>query len=153
MLRNLSKSRSGLIAKKRGDSFQNFFEIRCAQQGVTCIRIPDGCRQISAHKTQRVRTPFDYVIGHGNKIIFLDLKSTANKTFTKSMCVDHQIYSLTKLSMHQDAGYLVYYSESALLVYYKVSQLRELEKRESLAMTDGLVLGKIFEAKLGDMFL
>lgn len=69
------------------------------------------------------------------------------------MCVDHQIYSLTKLSMHQDAGYLVYYSESALLVYYKVSQLRELEKRESLAMTDGLVLGKIFEAKLGDMFL
>lgn len=149
---NLAKRISGLKAKRSGEQFERFFEIRCRQLGISCIRIPDGCRQLSATRTMRVKTPFDYIIGFEKSVIFIDLKSTINNRFTYSQIDQNQLRALSSLAQHQRGGYLIYYRSSKKLVYYEVGELLLVERGDGVGDSHGLVLGNIYEANLRELF-
>ncbi len=149
---NIKKRIAGLKSKRSGEQFERFFEIRCRQLGISCVRIPDGCRQLSATRTMRVKTPFDYIVGLGKSVIFVDLKSTTSNRFTYSQIDQSQLRALSLLSQHQGAGYLIYYRSSQELVYYKAGELSVVERGSGLEDSQGVRLGKIFEANLRGLF-
>jgi hypothetical protein len=147
-----SRSASGLQAKRLGDYFQRYFETRCKYQKIDCIRIPDGCRQLSAFKTMRVRTPFDYIIAFDKKVIFVDLKSIADKRFSFSKIERHQLVELTKLGRHAQAGYIVYFRECNEIVFYSYEILGRLQPQKSLDLEDGIRLGNVLNADIRSLF-
>jgi len=149
---DIKKRIAGLKSKRSGEQFERFFEIRCRQLGISCVRIPDGCRQIGPKQTMRVKTPFDYIVGFGKSVIFVDLKSTTSNRFTYSQIDQFQLKALSLLSQHQGAGYLIYYRTSQELVYYKAGELLVVERGSGLEDSQGIRLGKIFEANLRGLF-
>jgi len=90
-----------------------------------------------------VKTPFDYILGYGNKVLFCDLKSIDGKRITYSQLTDHQIESLDKLSHHAMAGYIVFFRELQKLVYFAVGTLNRIKRGESLGIEDGVVVGDL----------
>lgn len=148
----MNKKLSGLIAKRSGDQFQRYFESRCRILKIDCVRIPDGCRQLSAFKTMRVKTPFDYIIAKNGLIAFLDLKSTRDKTLAYSKIERHQLAELARLGRHSRAGYLVFYREFNELVYYGYETLGALKPNESLSLDDGLRIGNVLIGDIGEIF-
>lgn len=141
---------AGLKAKRSGQRFENFFEVRCRQLDISCIRIPDGCRVIGQGKIVRTKTPFDYIIGFEDKIVFLDLKSTSATNFTYSQIDQDQIRNLNILSKHQKAGYLVYHSSIETLVYYDINDLMTAVHGERVHHK--IEFGNIFSADLKCLF-
>jgi len=151
---NLTKRHGGWIAKRRGDQFQSFFESRCRMQGITCIRVPDGCKQIGPRPIDiiRVRTPFDYILGFENKICFVDLKSFDSDRITRSQVVDHQVMSLNDLNRHARAGYVCFFRETKRFVFFSVEKLSLLSRGDSLKVEDGLDLGDLLKHDFRALF-
>lgn len=122
----LKRKVAGKRAKYAGVGFERVFESLCAIEGVGCVRIPDGCRQVGGGKMIRVPTPFDYCLCFGGRAAFVDTKTTESQTFAYSMITPHQLRSLAELSPGGRAGYviglgdgMVYFVDVALLMDVK----------------------------------
>lgn len=107
---NDNRRAGGFKAKRVGQSFERSFELRCGFDGIDCVRIPDGCRQLSATKLVRCKSPFDYVLRYKDKTACLDLKTTEKSAFTYSMIDPAQVHALAKLQTPNNVtGYFVYF--------------------------------------------
>jgi penicillin-binding protein-related factor A (putative recombinase) len=115
----------GFLAKKSGELFEAKIEGLCRYELITFVKIPPGCRSIGANRLVRVTTPFDCILGLGQQVVFLDLKSTREKklSMTPSIVKPHQKEALSKLARHQKAGILVNFQAHDKLVFFDASKL------------------------------
>jgi hypothetical protein len=135
----IKKRIAGKLAKTRGELFESRFESQCRFYGVTCVPIPDSCKVIGANKIIRVFSPFDYVIGYGNRAGFVDTKTVLGGGFTYSMIHQKQVESLGKLTHCGVSGYVI--NLSGKVYFVSVEQLREVRPRSSIDFDSALFLG------------
>jgi penicillin-binding protein-related factor A (putative recombinase) len=137
--------RAGLVAKKEGEQFKLILNARARANGITCIRIPDGCRQVrgpQGQKLLRIRTPFDYCLFYKTQGIVVDAKTTDTNTFTYSQVIDHQVVSLLDAARNTlNAGYIVWHRSIDTVAFYTAKQLYTLKHRQSLTPDQGIKLG------------
>jgi len=151
-----SRHRSGRLAHKIGQTFETILGNVSRHQGICCIRIPDGCRQVrgaKGYQLLRVSTPFDYVLFLNGKSIVLDTKTVQAKTFTHSAIKDHQLRELNRCQPHvHSSGYLVWHRGVDQVVFYLSHLLTVLKHRQSLSVDDGINLGKLNQMDLTRLF-
>lgn len=136
------RRRSGLFAKKAGDWFEDWLDIACTRSGWAVIKIPSGCRWVSATRATPERTPFDFVFVKNGFSIFGDAKTTLAKNWSRSMSTPHQLNSLLRLEKFGSvAGYIVNFRDQNKTVFFSASQLSSLKVRCSLKVEDGILLG------------
>lgn len=129
----------GKRAKVAGQLFEKAFEQTCAIQGIECVRIPDGCKQVGAFKLIRTITPFDFVLCYNQRAAFVDLKSIESGNLTHSKLTPHQLNSLKRLSPGGVSGYVVNFSGTVYFI--DVSILLETKKGESVSLDYAKPLG------------
>ena len=146
---------AGRQAKRRGEGFENLLHGEAYRKGWQVIRIPDGCKQVSAAKTIRVRTPFDFIFVKNNKAIFIDAKTTKAKSFSTSQLTPHQIKILSDLDKNGfQAGYIINFSELNITSFYRGSQLAYLLKNSSsLKPQDGVIVGTNTNINIETIFI
>lgn len=140
---SLTRRVGGLLAKRRGEQFEGFFESRTKAQSIVCIRIPDGCKQIAASRIIRVKTPFDYILAFNGKVCFCDLKSMDSDRLVHSKIEDHQLKALKELKPHALGGYICFFRDTKRFVFFSTEKLEQLRERSSLGEDDGLLLGDL----------
>lgn len=137
----LKRRIAGKKAQKNGDAWEGTFYNCAIKQKTTIIRIPNGCITRGG-MIIRVKSPFDWIVSIENKAAFIDTKFTKSTNYSKSMVTDHQISEMIKLENDNHiAGYLVLFQKSNQVVFYKASQLKNLQARESLSPDMGILLG------------
>lgn len=147
------KSNQGFVSKKKGAEFELRLEQGALQTGGYPIKIADGARRVGLpgppyHRYIPQKQPFDYIVVYGDKIIFLDCKSTSFKTVPKSskMLKDHQIKNLKILNDAAVAGFLFFFENETSLgkvIFFNVDQVINLQRGSSLKPDDGVYLGDI----------
>lgn len=140
------------MARARGAQSENFFQAVCKAQGISCVRIPDGCKMIKGTAI-RVRTPFDYIVGHQDKVAFIDVKTIMEERFSYSKITQHQVQSLSVLGRHARSGYVVFFRTSGEFVFFTWVQLASLQRGESLKPADGVSLGNKVKQDFARIFL
>ena len=155
-LQRTARQVSGLMAKRKGESFERFVVNAARAEKLFVIRIPDGCVQRKGKGGRplliRVQTPFDFVLIKTGLSVFLDSKTTAGKTFPHSLIKHHQLENLLEASKAGPAGYLVYFEALDQIVFYSAIKLYGLKKGESLKPEDGILLGGRYTMKFAGMF-
>lgn len=148
---SLAKRRGGWLAKREGQAFEHRIEIHCNYQGITFIRIPDGMRRIGKDLIIPIKSPFDCILGKGLNVVFLDLKTIDQNSFPASLIKEHQVLALKKLSIHQRAGYLIYFKKCDKYAFFAAKDLT-LAKGTSLRPENGLELGCSLTVNLSLLF-
>lgn len=144
----------GWKAKRNGDEFEEYFRSLCRVRGITCVRVPNGCRVIGLGQFVQVKTPFDFILGKENKIVFCDLKSKEDDRIVFSAIKPHQVESLSQLGKHaHNAGYICYFKQVRKVVFISHDKLSKLRQGESLLWSDGVDLGSIQDMNLDLLFL
>lgn len=143
--KSLNRVRAGKIAQKKGQRFETFIKNCAFASRFFPIQIPDGCDTKRGPNGRpvllRVQTPFDFIlIGH-QQAIFLDTKTTQDKSFSHSKIKHHQLINLLEASKAGPAGYLVLFETLRLVVFFSAQKLQSIQARQSLKPQDGLVLG------------
>lgn len=131
----------GIKAQKIGNFFELFFQRHCFRQGITCIRIPDGCKQVGIKTLIRVSSPFDWFLGYGKQVLFLDTKTFDRDVFRYSDMNEKQIQNLNMMRKHSLAGYIIWFRKSNRIVFFDVLKLLKLSKGSSYNFEDGLYVG------------
>lgn len=136
---------AGKVAQKKGQRFETFIKNSCSAYNFYPIQVPDGCDTVrdrtGSLKLLRVQTPFDFILIGNQQAIFLDTKTTQDKTFSHSKIKHHQLKSLLEASKAGPAGYLVNFESERLVVFFPAQVLEQLRPRQSLKPADGLILG------------
>ncbi len=137
---------AGLKSKNAGSAFESAFEVICLQNGFSCIRIPNGCRQIGRDqygrpKLIRIKSPFDYFIANQGFCVMLDVKCTEQNRFTYSMLNQDQVSTLFNARKDCVSGYLVHFSTLNKIVFFDSKTLHNVKPRGSIGPDDGLTLG------------
>lgn len=136
-----------------GKQWESIFERTAHSQGVTCIRMPDGCRVVGPNKLIRVRTPFDYILIHKSTSVYLDCKSFDSDQITYSMIKDHQMATLLDIEISGcPAGYLIYFRKSNVICFAKASQLSRIQPETSLHGREMIILGQLESFAVGRLF-
>jgi len=151
---SLKRSISAKSAQSHGAEFETMLSRSAEAEGFISIRIADGCRQLGRNKLMRVKTPFDFVLFKSPiETIFVDSKTTNNKTFAYSSITPHQIEILKRLTLKgATAGYIVYFRPFNKVIWFSASLLYELNSGESLKPEQGILLGSGFNVTFGNIF-
>ena len=137
--RNIARGRQ---SQRRGAVAENILHTEAIRTGWTVVKIPLGCRQVSAVKLLRVATAFDFVLIKGPRVLFIDSKTTKSKTFSFSAITDHQVRILRDIELHGHAsGYVVNFTAHKKTVFFCGSQLWALRAGASLKPDDGIHIG------------
>lgn len=140
MLRTKASVR-GAKAKVFGQYFENILTVCCVRSKIKFEQIPSGCKWVGKRPIP-MRTPFDFIACKNSKVILFDAKTLNAKTFNKSSCKPHQIDSLYGFEVSGlTAGYIVWFREVDTIVFFRASQLKNLQQRSSLKVSDGVFLG------------
>lgn len=137
---------AGHKSQSAGSAFESAFEVICIQNGFSCIRIPNGCRQIGRDNRGRpnlirIKSPFDYFIANKGFAVMLDVKCTEQNRFTFSMLNQDQVTTLHNARKDCVSGYLVHFVTLNKIVFFDSIQLHNVKPRESIGPDDGLILG------------
>lgn len=134
----------GLKSKINGLQFEQMIQNRANRDGVLFIKIPDGCRRLPG-RFQRiipVTTPFDFVFISEGVSVFADAKSFDKSQISYSMLTSHQVTALNNITRYKaKAGYLVFHRDCDQVRFYSAEKLYILRPRESVKLTDGILLG------------
>lgn len=153
--RNVSMTRriAGKKAQSSGARWENMFFSSAFRAGLHPIRIENGCKTAQG-RLIRVRQPFDWILScEGLRAAFIDTKTCKSKRFSFSGKVDHQVDQLSLLEKHGHvAGYLVLFSTSGAVVFFKASQLKNMLSRTSLTPEDGQHIGREMDFDLKRIF-
>lgn len=140
----------GKKAQAIGAMWEGLFQAQAKKNGVLCIRIENGCR--SAYmKLIRVLQPFDFILSYNGKALFVDTKITKSVNYTFSMITQHQIKHLHDLEVAGHlSGYIVNFTKHNKIVFFKASDLKKLQEKQSLGPQDGEIIGSemTFDLKL-----
>jgi hypothetical protein len=141
-MKDIRNVQRGRIAKNRGSNFENSLHGETQRHGWLVVPIPDGCKQLSATKLIRVKSPFDFFFLKDRKALFVDAKTTKANTYSFSALTPHQINILVKIEMEGfKAGYIINFSELNLTAFFSGSMIGSLTKRSGLKPTDGILIG------------
>lgn len=142
-MKTIKRIIAGRQAKRRGESFENLLHGEAYRKGWQVIKIPDGCKQVSAAKTIRVRTPFDFIFVKENKALFIDAKTTKAKSYSTSQLTPHQIKTLSDLDANGFiAGYIINFTELNITAFFSGYDLHWLLKQStSFTPQDGVIIG------------
>jgi len=122
---------------KIGKAFEFLIETILELKGFTVLRIPDGCRQVSAFKIIRTKSPFDFIAHKKGECIYFDAKTTEGKTFPYSLVNHVQVKHLASLQESGfRAGYIIEYRETAEIVFASAKKLLNLVPGKSLKPPD-----------------
>lgn len=143
---SLKQSIAGKQAKAHGKGFEKFIESAAGIAGFNVTRMPDGMVSRGLNKMQRIKTYYDFILlKPDDKIIFLDCKTTNNKTFSHSSLTQHQVIKLKEIhDLGYAAGYVIEYRPLNEIVWFPASTLKFLKPGQSLRPSDGLALGNRF---------
>lgn len=126
-----TKRRGGIAAKAFGELFERLFLVSCRSHGVAITRIPDGCKQVSAHRLVRVQSPFDWVITSKSRTALIDTKTSQSKVFAHSQIVEHQV---REMRQHEVAGtfggYVIWLRQTNEVLFVRASILESLMQVE-----------------------
>lgn len=149
----------GIKAKAYGQMFEQIFLMACKRHHIGVTQIPDACRQISASKIMRVKSPFDWVMTHQGKSAVIDTKTTEHDFFNRSDIVEHQV---KELLTHEIAGglggYVIWFRSMDQIIFMPASTLNTL-KRSGLGGSinarnpDAILLGSSHDFDLVRLFL
>jgi len=149
-----TKRMGGLRAKMAGDNWEHLFENSANRSGCEVIKIPSGCRWVSAVRAVPVKTPFDFIVMRAGKSIYVDTKSTLLSSFAYSEIDRHQLHWLSRCAKAgHKAGYIVNFRALKMVVFFSVYTLAGLGPRKSLKPDQGtqlsfdgdrIDLGKLF---------
>lgn len=132
---------AGLRAKRVGEDWERLLEGGAWRYGAKVIRIPSGCRWITAGRAKPVKTPFDFCLIKGGKSVYLDAKTTLGAAWSYSENDPNQIHWLSQCSAGGcKAGYLISFRTLKMIVFFTVEQLSGLRPRTSLKPEDGIQL-------------
>lgn len=135
-----------------GNNFERFLEIRCAIQKILYIKMPLGGKRVGKRFVQ-IKTPFDYILCTNSHAVFIDCKTFEGAHISYSMLTRHQIVSLHDIMITgNNSGYLCWHRTINEVVFYHAFLLTGLRPKESLAYTDGLLLGPIESFDLNKLF-
>lgn len=140
---------SARLSVSRGKIFEKRVVAQCEIQGISVVRIPDGCKQ-AGRRIIRVKSPFDFVFGFGHRAAFIDAKYTSSDRFTYSDLVPHQLKELKKLSGAGVAGYLVCFKTQVWFI--DISILLETRPKGHVNMKYAKFLGTITAFDLRRIF-
>lgn len=150
----------GRRAKQFGQAFEEVFKLRARFSGITCERIPDGCRTVGTKNGMpvlcRVKSPFDWIIGLGNQVAFVDTKTIDSDRIPYASIHNdkkrHQIESLSNLGQHGIAGFCTYFRPVDKVVFFNWRLLADMQPKSSLSHTDGIELGSLNNFMLSCIF-
>ena len=149
--------RAGAVAKQIGQRFEEILHNMCGHQAITCIRIPDGCKQArgpQGYKLLRVKSPFDFVLLKSGLAITVDAKTIDSERFTYSDIKQHQVQSLLNCAKNaHTSGYIVWHRPTDAVVFYSVFTLAALRPRTSLTPENGILLGPALKMDLNKLFM
>lgn len=156
MIRN-TRRLAGARSKLFGEEFENMLRHPARRIGAVLVRMPDGCKMVrrgGSLITQRVKTPLDFILTRRDLgVAFFDAKSSGDNAFSYSSLTEHQVTALAELKAAGNAaGYLVYYRQIDLAVWYDVALLQALRPRQSLKPEDGVNLGGLLSLQLDRIF-
>lgn len=145
--KNLNNILGGQKAKSNGDRFELLLQKRCAQEKISFIKIPSGCRFARGSfgvQPIPIKTPFDFIIAKDGKAVFFDAKCLSNSSLTYSKIKPHQLEKLFEMEQQSFlSGYIVYFVEENKVSFFTSSTLKKLPPRHSLEYSDGVILGNI----------
>lgn len=122
-------------------------------EDIAVVPIPDGCRQINAHRLIRVKSPFDRILAKGGAAAFVDYKSCEKAPFSYSQVnLDQVIYLKSLHDKGLVAGYMVHFRQEDTLVFFNAQALFNLKPRTSLSAASGISLGSLFAPKISNIF-
>lgn len=145
----------GKRAKFAGQNFEQAVMAMAGIQNIAVTQIPSSCRWVSANKAIPMRSPFDLILHftdeHGDRqSAFVDVKTRDSGAFRYSEVTPHQIHALTRASCGGPAGLLIGYPDA--VYFFSVHIVRQLNPRESLDFTDGVLLGSRLSFDLREIF-
>jgi Holliday junction resolvase len=139
----------GREAKRLGKEFEKRLEEVANLQGVSCVRLPDGCRQLGK-KIIRVKSPFDFILGFRLRAGFIDTKSTKERSLSIRAMPPHQVKAMLSLSRDSRAGFLIAFRFYDTVRFFPII---EASKRGKMRYDEGLDLGSLKDFDLKKIFL
>lgn len=133
--------------KKIGNGFEGRFSDACKLGGWQVTRIPDGCKQLSAFKIVRVKSPFDFLLTIAPTLsLYCDAKTTIGDRFTYSAINQDQLSELLRIeNSGHVAGFVIEFRQVNKVCFASASKLALLTLRESLKWSDCVDLGPNIE--------
>lgn len=133
---------SGRQAKMRGQAFENTLHAEAYRNRYHVVPIPTGCKQVSATKLIRQRTPFDFLFFKNGIALCVDAKTTKANTYSFSSLTQHQVEVLLKIEREGfDAGYVVNFSELNVTSFFSGTLIGSIQKKSGLKPQDGIIVG------------
>lgn len=129
MEKNLRRILGGKKATASGASFESRFKSYVIYTaGGGCLRIENGCKQVSAFKLIRVRQPCDFIVSINNKIIILDTKSTTKGSYSAGReKVMFQLNEMESMLESSPCGYLVEFQDKEMEIFwFPVTRLKNI---------------------------
>lgn len=142
----------GTKAKRHGKQFEAKLEALGKAQKVEVVRLPDGCKQLGPKALVRVKSPFDFILGHAGLTAMIDTKSTGESSLRLKDMPPHQVNAMLKLARHTRAGFLVWFRNEDVVAFFEIrkAMLEQKMKHDSgqcLGTGKEFQLSKIFEVQ------
>ena len=139
---NLKNIIKGRVNKKKGEIFERILHLQAYKNHWVVVPIPSGCKQISATKIIRVKTPFDFFFVKKGKAAFIDAKLTKSKSFSFADLTQHQVLVLKKIEDENfKAGYIINFETLNKTAFFSGNLLYKLNRNSSLKPEDGVIIG------------
>jgi penicillin-binding protein-related factor A (putative recombinase) len=139
----------GVEARKLGKQFEEKLEVFGRLQKVEVVRLPDGCKQLGPKALVRVKSPFDFILGHAGLTAMIDTKSTGESTLTMNAMPAHQVNAMLKLARHTRAGFLVWFRKYDSVNFFEIRQAVAAGK---MRHDSGVALGGSNSFELSNIF-
>ena len=131
----------GHRAKRAGDDWENMLSHAAFRSGAHVVKIPSGCRWVSATRAISVKTPFDFVFLRQGIPVFADAKTTMASAWGYAANDPHQVRALLRCEQAGSrAGYIVNFRELEIVAFFSATQLAGLRPRQSLKPSEGIQL-------------
>lgn len=125
----------GRRAHDEGQGFENNFQSGCLAQNLSPTRVPNGCKQVSAFKIIRVKSPFDWLVTGDlpHEVLACDTKTIASiKTLTPSFIPEKRVHQVNALrlihspGLNKKAGFILWVREGDQVYFIDALKLTEL---------------------------
>jgi Holliday junction resolvase len=144
MSKQVNRRLIGKQAQMRGEIFEQRIDAMARYEGVSCTRVPDGCKQRFG-KLIRIKSPFDFILSYQNRIALIDCKVRGEDKLYKSDITEHQVQELIKHRQAAVTGYLVYHYMIDAVRFYPAIQM-------ATGSMDGVDLGSLQQFRVKRLF-
>lgn len=133
--------------KKIGNGFEGRFASSCKLGGWQVTRIPDGCKQLSAFKLVRAKSPFDFLCTKAPGVsFFCDAKTTIGDRYPYSAINQDQLSELLRIEKSGHvAGFVIEFRQVKKVCFAPASLLATMTSKTSIKWSVCIDLGEKIE--------